>query len=96
MPPQAEQVKVFKHVAVQVVDVDNGNSQPQRQALGEACSYQQRAHKPRTTREGDCRELLLGYAGTLYSLVDDRHHILLMRTRCQLRNDATISLVDFL
>ncbi len=83
-------------VALQVVDVDEGDVQTAGETFGEAHADEQRAHEARATCEGDGRQLLLGDAGALDGLIDHRHHVLLVGAAGQFGHYATVGAVHLL
>ena len=88
--------KMRQHVALQVVDIHQRNTQTQRQALGKRGANQQRAQQSRAAGERNSTELLFLHSGTLEGRIHYGHDILLMRPGGQLRNDTTVLLVHFL
>ena len=66
------------------------NVQGTGESLGKANTHQERPHQTWSTSKSDSTQVLLGDASTLDSLVDHRYHVLLMRTRSQLRNHTAV------
>ena len=85
--------EVCHYMPLQVVHVDHRDAQCTGKALGKVHANKQRAHQSGTTREGHSRQLLLLHPSLLQCLVDHRHHILLVGTRCQLGHHAAVGLV---
>ena len=85
--------EVCHDMSLQVIDIDEGNAQRTGKALSKIDTYEQRAHQPRATGEGNGRELFLRDACQLDGLVYHWHHVLLMGTRCQLGHHPTVGLV---
>ena len=81
------------HVPLQMIDVNQGDTQRTCKTLGEVDSHEQRSHQARTSCESHCRDLALIYASLSDGLVNHRHDILLMSTRSQFRHHTAISLM---
>ncbi len=81
---------------LQMIHVYQRNAQTPGKSLGETHTHQQRPHQSGTSRKGHSRQLFLRDAGPLDGLMHHRHHILLMRPRCQFRHHAAVSLMHSL
>jgi hypothetical protein len=87
---------VREDVTLKVVDLDEWDVVGNRETFGERYTYEERAKKTWTTREGDGVNLIDAHAGLLECGVNYGNNILLMSARCQLRNHAAILLVHCL
>ncbi|CDD19656.1 unknown [Prevotella sp. CAG:732] len=83
-------------MSLQMVDINERNVQGTGESLGKANTHQERAHQTRSTGKSDSTQVLLGDASTLDSLIDHRYHVLLMRTRSQLRNHTAVCTMHLL
>ena len=83
-------------MALQMVDIDERNTQCTCKSLGKTNPHKQRPHKTRPSCKCNSRKLLLGDASPLYSLVNHWNNILLMSTRCQFWHNTTVCLMDVL
>ena len=85
-----------QHMPVQVVDVDDGDAQAQRESLCETSAHEERAQQTRAAGEGDGAEVLAVDAGAAQGGVDDGHDVLLVGAACQLGYHASVFLVHAL
>ena len=83
-------------MALQVVHIYQGYAQCPCEALGETHAHEQRPHQSWSASEGHCRELLLGHSSPFQSLVNHRHHILLMGSGSQFRHHPAIFAMNIL
>ena len=81
-------------MALQVVDIYEGNTQRAGKALGEVDAYKQRTHQTWSTRKGHSTQLFLLDASTFDGLMYHRYHILLVCAASQLRHHTAIRLMD--
>ena len=68
--------EVCHHMSLQVIDVNERNSQTSGEPFRKADTYKQRAHKARTACECDGGQLFFGHICAYQSLVYHRYDIL--------------------
>ena len=88
--------EVSHHMTLQMVYINERYLKRTGKSFGETNTHKKRPHQPWTSRECYCRELFFPNACTLQCLVNHRNNVLLMGTRCQLRNHSAVSLVYIL
>ena len=88
--------KVRQDVSLQVVHIDEGYVQGQRQTFGERGTDEQGAQEARAAGESDRGDIVLRHTGTLQGRVHYRQDILLMGTTRQLRHYPAVLFVHFL
>ena len=81
---------------MQMIDIDKWNAECESKPFGKGCTYVKRPRQPRASRESNGADLRLGNSGLTNSLGDDRHNVLLMSPRCELRDYAAVGFVNLL
>ena len=76
-----------------MVDVDERNTERTCHTFGKRHTDEQTAHEPRTTCEGDGRELFTFHTCTLECLIHHWHDVLFMSPRSQFGDNAAVGLM---
>ena len=88
--------EIGKYMALEVVHHDYRDVEGEPHSLGERSPDKQRAEKPGTAGECDCRELRRTYRSPRQGLADHRHYVELMRAGCKFGHDSAVSAVHVL